>query len=84
MVPNIIDGAGYDLRNPLFLNFIFPLFIETFYRNFQVVFLIVNVKVGPIFKIVDGNSSSVFVGSGAVVLEELLDAVDGIFCEYVF
>ena len=84
VVPDVVDGAGYYLRNPLFLNFILPLWIETFYCNIQVVFLILYVKLRPIIKIVNGDSSSVFVRGCAVVLEELSDAVDGVFCEYVF
>ena len=24
VVPDVVDGAGYDLRNPLFLNFVLP------------------------------------------------------------
>ena len=84
VVPDVVDGAGYDLRNPLFLNFVLPFWIETFYCNFQVVFQIVYVKLRPVFKIANGDSSSVFVRGCAVVLEELSDAVDGVFCEYVF
>ena len=84
VIPDIADSAGYDLRNPLFLNFILPFLIEAFNCNFQVTLQIVNVKLGPIFKIVDGDSFSVFVWGGAVALEELPDAVDRIFCEYIF